>query len=80
MLPATAKSQFFECRQCPIAARTNIGELGTSELRKARSKNPKAGQDVAQADQLTPEALGKFHRAEAERWWPIIKAAAIKAQ
>ena len=29
---------------------------------------------------LTPEALGAFHRAEAEKWWPIIKAAGIKAE
>jgi hypothetical protein len=27
-----------------------------------------------------PEALGAFHRAEVERWWPIIKAANIKAE
>jgi tripartite-type tricarboxylate transporter receptor subunit TctC len=26
----------------------------------------------------TPEALGAFHRAEIEKWWPIIKAANIK--
>jgi tripartite-type tricarboxylate transporter receptor subunit TctC len=31
-------------------------------------------------DQLTPEALGRFHRAETEKWWPIIKAAGIKAE
>jgi tripartite-type tricarboxylate transporter receptor subunit TctC len=27
---------------------------------------------------LTPEHLAKFHQAEIERWWPIIKAAGIK--
>ena len=27
------------------------------------------------ARQLTPEALGAFHKAEIEKWWPIIKAA-----
>lgn len=30
--------------------------------------------------QLTPEALGAFHKQEIDRWWPIIKAAGIKAQ
>lgn len=39
-----------------------------------------AGQDVASTDQLAPEAFGRFHRSEAERWWPIINAAGIKAQ
>jgi hypothetical protein len=29
-------------------------------------------------EQLTPEALRTFHKAEIEKWWPIIKAAGIK--
>lgn len=28
----------------------------------------------------TPEAFATFHKAEAEKWWPFIKAAGIKAQ
>jgi tripartite-type tricarboxylate transporter receptor subunit TctC len=32
------------------------------------------------AKQQSPEALGKYQRAEAEKWWPIIKAAEIKGQ
>jgi tripartite-type tricarboxylate transporter receptor subunit TctC len=31
-------------------------------------------------DRLTPEALGAFHKAEIEKWWPIIKAANIKGE
>jgi hypothetical protein len=27
----------------------------------------------------TPEALAAFHKTETEKWWPIIKAARIKA-
>jgi hypothetical protein len=38
------------------------------------------GQELLPAEQLTPEALGTLQRAEIERWWPIIKAAGIKAQ
>jgi tripartite-type tricarboxylate transporter receptor subunit TctC len=37
------------------------------------------GQELLPADQLTPEALGALQRAEIERWWPIIRAAKIKA-
>ena len=36
------------------------------------------GQEIAPLDQQTPEALGAFHKAEIEKWWPIIKAADIK--
>ena len=31
-------------------------------------------------EQLTPQALAAFQHAEIEKWWPIIKAADIKAQ
>jgi hypothetical protein len=28
----------------------------------------------------TPEALGALQKAEIDKWWPIIKAAGIKAE
>jgi tripartite-type tricarboxylate transporter receptor subunit TctC len=31
-------------------------------------------------EQWTPEALASFHRSEIEKWWPIIKAAGVKAE
>jgi tripartite-type tricarboxylate transporter receptor subunit TctC len=36
------------------------------------------GQVIVPRDQQTPEALGAWHKAEIEKWWPIIKAAGIK--
>jgi tripartite-type tricarboxylate transporter receptor subunit TctC len=38
------------------------------------------GLDVASREQQTPEGLAAFHKAEIEKWWPIIKAAGIKQQ
>jgi hypothetical protein len=35
---------------------------------------------VPAPEQQSPQALAAFHKAEADRWWPIIKAAGIKAQ
>ncbi len=37
-------------------------------------------QDIYPPDQQSPEALQKFQQAEMDKWWPIIKAADIKAQ
>jgi tripartite-type tricarboxylate transporter receptor subunit TctC len=38
----------------------------------------KLGQQVAPREQQTPKALGALQKAEAEKWWPIIRAANIK--
>jgi tripartite-type tricarboxylate transporter receptor subunit TctC len=38
------------------------------------------GQQILPRQQQTPEALAAFHKAEAEKWWPIIKAANIRAE
>jgi tripartite-type tricarboxylate transporter receptor subunit TctC len=51
-----------------------LGESGT------REKLAALGQDIPPADQLTPQALGAFQKAEIEKWWPIVKAAGIKAE
>jgi tripartite-type tricarboxylate transporter receptor subunit TctC len=38
------------------------------------------GQEVWPRDQQTPEALAAHHRAETEKWWPIIRASNLKAE
>jgi tripartite-type tricarboxylate transporter receptor subunit TctC len=38
------------------------------------------GLEIPPPAEQTPEALGKYHRAEIEKWWPIIKAANIKVE
>jgi hypothetical protein len=38
------------------------------------------GLDVPSPDQQSAQALGALQRAEIAKWWPIIKAAGIKAE
>ncbi len=38
------------------------------------------GQEIPPRDQQTPAALAAYHKADIEKWWPIIKAANIKAE
>jgi tripartite-type tricarboxylate transporter receptor subunit TctC len=52
----------------------SLGEPGTKEKLAA------LGQDIPLPDQLTPQALGAFQKAEIEKWWPIVKDAGIKAE
>jgi tripartite-type tricarboxylate transporter receptor subunit TctC len=45
-----------------------------------RRRLAELGQDIPPRDQQTPEALDKLQRADADKWWPIIKAAGIKGE
>jgi tripartite-type tricarboxylate transporter receptor subunit TctC len=38
------------------------------------------GLEVYPREQQTPEALRAYQKAEIEKWWPIVKAAGIKAE
>ena len=38
------------------------------------------GQEMPPREQQTPQALAAIHKAEIEKWWPIIKAANLKTQ
>jgi tripartite-type tricarboxylate transporter receptor subunit TctC len=46
----------------------------------ARKRFTDLGHEVVPVDQQTPAGLATYYRAETDKWWPIIKAANIKAQ
>jgi tripartite-type tricarboxylate transporter receptor subunit TctC len=64
----------------PIIAKLNEAVVNALADPTVRKRLTDIAQDIFPREQLTPEALGAFHRAEAEKWWPIIKAAGIKGE
>ena len=47
---------------------------------QVRQRFADLGIEMTPLDQQSPEALRAYQKAEAERWWPIIKAANIKVE
>jgi tripartite-type tricarboxylate transporter receptor subunit TctC len=63
-----------------VIGRLNAAIVGAMADTIVRSRFADLGQDVFPREQQTPEALGALQKAETEKWWPIIKSAAIKAE
>jgi tripartite-type tricarboxylate transporter receptor subunit TctC len=47
---------------------------------KVQTRLVDLGYQVFPRERQTPEALGAMQKADAEKWWPIIKASGIKSQ
>jgi tripartite-type tricarboxylate transporter receptor subunit TctC len=63
-----------------IVARLNGAIVDALADPVTRKKLTDLAQVIYPRDQQTPEALHAFQKAEVEKWWPIIKAAGIKAE
>ena len=61
-------------------ARLNAALVESLDDPRVIKRIDELGQDLPAADQRTPQALGARHRADAEKWWPLIKAANIKVE
>jgi tripartite-type tricarboxylate transporter receptor subunit TctC len=62
-----------------------IAKLNTTMVQvladpKVKERLGDLGIEITTSAQQTPEALRTFQKAEAERWWPIIRAANLKAE
>jgi tripartite-type tricarboxylate transporter receptor subunit TctC len=45
-----------------------------------RGRLAELGQEIPPREEQNPQALSAYHKAEINKWWPIIKAANIKAE
>jgi tripartite-type tricarboxylate transporter receptor subunit TctC len=63
----------------PIVDKLNDAVRKTFADPAVQKRFASLGHIIPPADQLTPEALAKHHKAELDKWWPIMKAAGIKA-
>jgi tripartite-type tricarboxylate transporter receptor subunit TctC len=63
-----------------VIAKLNAAVVETLADPATRARITDQGLDIPPRDQLTPEELAAFQKAEIDKWWPIVKAANIKGE
>ena len=63
-----------------IIAKLNVAAVQALGDPMVRQRFGELGLDMPSRDQLTPEALAAYQKAEIEKWWPVIKGANIKTE
>jgi tripartite-type tricarboxylate transporter receptor subunit TctC len=63
-----------------VLAKLNAAMVQSLADPAVRTRFADLGLDIASRAQQTPEGLAAYHKAEIDKWWPIIKAAGIKAE
>ena len=64
----------------PVIAKLNAAVVDALADPTVRKRLADVGQDIFPREQQTPEALSAYHKAEIEKWWPLVKAANIKVE
>ena len=63
-----------------IIGKLNAAAVAALADPAVRSRLADLGGEVIAPEQQTPEALGALVKADAEKWWPIIRELGIKAE
>ena len=63
-----------------VIAKLNAAIAGALADQTVQKRLAEIGQELPTKEQTTPEGFGAFHKAEMEKWTPIIKAANIKPE
>jgi tripartite-type tricarboxylate transporter receptor subunit TctC len=63
-----------------VIARLNAAIVESLAEPVVRQRLGDLGLEITPRDQQTPEALKAYQKAEIDKWWPMIKAAGIKAE
>jgi tripartite-type tricarboxylate transporter receptor subunit TctC len=63
-----------------IIAKLNVTMVQVLADPSTRKRLDDLGIQISPHDQQSPEALRELQKAEAERWWPIIKASGLKGE
>lgn len=73
---------FFGPKGMPkeVVARLNAAMVQALADPATKARLADLGLDMATREQQSPEGLAAFHKAEVDKWWPIIRAANIKVE
>jgi tripartite-type tricarboxylate transporter receptor subunit TctC len=84
-LPGLEMSTWYGLWAPKSTPRDSIAKLNAAVVESLadpalRARFTELGMEIPPRERQSPEALGAFQKAEAEKWWPIIKAADIKIE
>jgi tripartite-type tricarboxylate transporter receptor subunit TctC len=63
-----------------IVAKLTVAVQAALADKATRERLTDLGQEIPVIEEQTPEGLAAVQKAEIEKWWPIVRAADIKAE
>ena len=84
-LPTLSYSQWFGLfaprrTAAPIIGKLNAAAMDAMADPAVRSRLGDLGMEIFPRERQTPDSLAALQKADAEKWWPIIKELGIKAE